>query len=327
MRERHEIEILLKAMQPIVHLAGNEGNIGIIKRRKVQRDDGSFTHVPEVSGDSLRHALRERGTYALLQAADLLGPHLTEAALRLLFAGGMVSGAASAVKLEEWRELCDCLPHLGLLGGCVGNRVREGSLSSDSALLVCEESMALLPEWVEGWLAEKGRAVCGARSHIGTSQRTRMDPTLRPDGQRLLSDGERARVEQRLLASENASAMDDDRAKLATKSSMMPFEYQHVLSGSLWYWRVTCVTHSEVERDALAVMLQAFLDDPYAGGKRNTGNGRLRMVHYQGFTRAQRVEPEALTVDGITSPEVARFRAHVHSRRDRIKEILESVVA
>lgn len=328
MREKHTIEILFSADQPVVHLAGTEGNIGIIKRRKVQRADGSFTHVPEVSGDSLRHSLRERGTYALLQAADLLGPWLTEAALRLLFAGGMVSGSASAVKLEEWRELVDHLPHLGLLGGCVGNRVREGSLASDSALLVCAESLPLLPTWVEGWLTEMGREVAGARSHVETIQRVRMDPTLRPDGQRLLSEGERNKVELRLAASENASEMDDAKAKLATKSTMMPFEYQSIVSGSLWYWRVTATTHTDIERDALMVMISAFLAEPYVGGKRNTGNGRLRVVEARGITRAQRTEPDGtLGVDGITSPEIARFVAHVRERKDRIKTLLDAVVA
>src|SRR5690606_3169343 len=142
-----------------------------------------------------------------------------------------VGGAASAVKLDEWRELCELLPHIALLGGCVGNRIREGALACDSAILICEETAPHLPEWVGEWLDEHGRRLAPECEHVELVQRTRMDPTLRPSSMRLLASGAAADVEARLLASEAAGASDDDRAKLATKSTMMPFEYQAVVVG------------------------------------------------------------------------------------------------
>lgn len=327
-RQKHEIEVLFRAVQPVVHLQGSEGNIGIIARSKVQQPDGSFAEIPHISGNSIRHSLREVGSLAMLEAADLLGPWLPENALRLLFAGGMVAGAGKPVKIAEWRELVRLLPHLSLLGGCVGNRVREGSLTCDYARLVCEESLHVLPQWVGEWLEEQGRVAPPECDHLETVQQVRMDPTLRPSRQALLSPGAREDVEHRLLKSENASELDDDRAKLASKSTMLPYEFQAVVSGSLWYWRVTATTTSEIESDALGVMLAAWLTNPRVGGKRNGGHGLLEVAHVRGqLRRVDTSSPDTLTSEGIRSPEIARYIAHVRENKDAIREALEAVVA
>jgi len=156
-----------------------------------------------------------------------------------------------------------------------------------------------------------------------------MDPTLRPSSMRLLASGAAADVEARLLASEAASASDDDRAKLATKSTMMPYEYQTVVVGSLWYWRVVATVHSVIERDAMDVMMSAFLARPYVGGKRNQGNGLMEVVEARGDIRGAKPTEadDVLAVAEIQSPSVARYRAHVAERRERIRDCLARVVA
>lgn len=330
MRERMTVEMILRAEQPISHGAGNEGNFGIIKRRKMQADDGSFVEVPYVSGDSLRHQLREAGSMALLQASGLLDdPQLSEAALRLLFNGGMVSGSSKAVSVAEWAELRELLPHVALLGGCVSNTIREGTVTADSALLVCEETLPFLPPKVGAWLESIGRRVSSEAEHVTIEERTRMDPTTRPTQVRLLASGAQKDVEERRTKRESASRAGDDAAALASKGSGMPFEYETICARSLWYWRVSAWVHSEIERDAFAVMLAAYLADPHMGGKIHQGNGRVSVAHVWGDARpAERVDEGAtLTADGITSPEVARYIAHVGERRERIRDLLASVVA
>ena len=67
--ERHQIEIILRAAQPIAHAEGTVGNTQTIMRRKVRQPDGRFTRVPYVTGDTMRHGLREAGAYSLHEAA------------------------------------------------------------------------------------------------------------------------------------------------------------------------------------------------------------------------------------------------------------------
>lgn len=90
----------------------------------------------------MRHGLREAIAWAMLDAAGLMGDALSEAALRLLFAGGMVTGSGGdAIKLSEYRELVGIVPSLGLLGGCAQNHVVPGAVHCDEAVLICEETL------------------------------------------------------------------------------------------------------------------------------------------------------------------------------------------
>ena len=76
----------------------------------------------------MRHAAREVSSYAMLRAAGMLEGALSEAALRLLFAGGMVTGRGDAgvINLDRYRELCALVPPMALFGGCTDNRVQPG---------------------------------------------------------------------------------------------------------------------------------------------------------------------------------------------------------
>lgn len=332
MMEQHRIEMVLRAEQPIAHAEGSIGNTSVVMRRKVRLPDGRWTRVPYVTGDTMRHGLREAATYAYLEAAGLLDAgSLTEAALRLLFSGGMVTGAApDAMRLEDerrWRDLC---PHLALLGGCVGNRIIPGKIEVGDAWLVCDETGHLVPEWVGEWTRERGIEPSGARAHVDLVQRVRMDPSLSPSKRLLLTDGASAAAEQRLLDSDTASARDDAKGKAESKSTMMPFTYETLAAGSLFSWRVDARTHSEVERDALAVMVAAFLANAKVGGKKGTGHGQLRAIEARGMRRlgSAPVALDALVLDGgATAPELARWLAHVHDRRDAIRSWLGAVVA
>src|SRR3970282_2460114 len=82
----------------------------ILMRKKVRQSDGAIVNVPCITGDTMRHGMRESSSYAMLDAAGVPEGGLTEAALRLLFAGGMVTGSEEgAVRLDEYREMCDLI--------------------------------------------------------------------------------------------------------------------------------------------------------------------------------------------------------------------------
>lgn len=330
--EQHKIEIILRAEQPIAHAEGSIGNTSVVMRRQVRLPDGRWSKVPIVTGDTLRHGLREAATYAYLQAAGLLDAGtLSESALRLLFSGGMVVGAASdAMRLDDERKWRELVPHLALLGGCVGNRIVPGKVECGDAWLLCEETAHLAPSWVKPWADDEGFVPSGAKQHVELVQRVRMDPSLSPEKRHLLTSGASAQVEQRLLDSDTASARDDDKGKALVKSSMLPFTFETVAAGSLFFWRLDARTHSQLERDALSVMLAAFLANARVGGKKGTGHGLVRAIAVRGMRRTGATAPELgeLHLDGDpTAPELQRWSDHVAARKDQIRDWLSSVVA
>lgn len=320
-------DFVLEAQTPIAHHQENFGNEAVIMRHKVRQADGSFALVPYLTGDTCRHGLREASAYAFLDAAGLLDVgNLGEAALRLLFTGGMVTGRgdASRVSLDAFREMCEMCPPLALLGGCTDNRVVPGRLICDEAKLVCAEQRRFLPEWVTAWEAVGKIDTC--RAHVEEVQRVRMDPSLDPGKRKLLTSGDEVDVTLRLGNSERAHGSDDAPAREDAKSTMMPRRFERLAQGSLFYWSIVCHTYSALDEDTLKVMLSAFLSNARVGGKRGTGHGLLRPVAMRDVTvRRPAEQTTALALDGQTFGTI--FRAHVEERRERIAKWLANVNA
>lgn len=329
MHDQLRYDFILECMTPLAHASESVGNTSLSMREKRRLPNGSFVHVPIITGDTLRHGLREAASYALLDAAGLLdAPALGEAALRLLFAGGMITGSdAGAVRLDDFRRMVELMPHLGLLGGCAQNRAIPGKVQVDAADLICSETAHRMPEWVTDWLREGGVALQSCRGHIEEVQRVRMDPTLDPSKRKLLSDGGAA-VEQRLLSSEHGKEVGDAVLANASKSSMMPRRHETVVAGSLFFWSVTALVHSELERDAFNTMVGGFLRDARVGGKRATGHGRIRPVVAKQITvQRPREAPENLDAGTLASRVGSLFYEHVKSRKVDIEKWLREVDA
>lgn len=324
-------EFLLEAASPIAHHAETFGNSAVAMRRRTRQPDGSFVQVPIVTGDTMRHQLREAASYALLDAAGLLeNPSLTEAALRLLFAGGMLTGVgdASAVKLGEYREMVELVPPLALLGGCAQNRAIPGRIQVDDAVLVCEESRAQWPAWVGEWISAQGCAVSSCRSHIEEVQRVRMDPVLSPEKRALLTTQAEQGALVRLTAHETASATGDVVAVERSKSSMMPRRMETVVAGSLFLWGLSATCVSDLDQDTLHTMVAAFLANASVGGKRGVGCGRIRPVAARDVKVSRpAAETTALELVGPGAGFGERFAAHVSARADRVREFLGRVNA
>lgn len=319
-------EFLLQAQQPIAHHAETFGNHAVIQRRRVRQADGSFSDVPVISADTMRHGMREASAYAFLDAAGLLDDgNLTESALRLLFSGGMVGGRGDGgtLNLDQYRQLCELCPPLALFGGCASNRVIPGRLFVEDAVLLCEESARHAPEW-----SMDGVTLASQRAHVEEAQRVRMDPTLDPGKRKLLTDGAQVDATKRLASSEAAHAADDAVAREDTKSSMMPRTFERVVQGSLFSWAVSAHTYSDLDVDTLMVALGVFLSRPVVGGKRGTGHGELRVVSARDIAVTRPAErAEVVDVTALGGRVGALFRAHVAERKDRIKSFLGSVEA
>jgi len=323
-------EFIARAVDPIAHHEENLGNMSVFMRKRMMLPNGTVQRVPYVTGDSIRHKSREAAVYATLDAAGLLSdPQLTEGALRLLFAGGMVTGKgdASVINLDSFRELINLFPPLALFGGCVDNRPLPGQLIVDEGNLVCEETIHTAPSWVSEWLTANGVQLQTHRRLLEEVTRVRMDPTLSPEKVKLLSGDQQISVNRRLSAS--GKAHDDGDAKDAEreKSSMMPRSFERIIQGSLFWCGIEARTYSPLEADAFDYTVGCLLNNFTVGGKCATGHGKLR------FVAGNRIHfaPSSGTLEGMGTDLAGNtgttFRAHVKEHAEQLRSWLGRVVA
>lgn len=329
MFEQKRYEFILEATRPIVHLAETIGNRGVIARRKI-RYNGEWTTVPIISGNQLRHKLREAGTRCLLDALGMSDTEsLLEPTIRLLFNGGELKkrGSGGTINFESYRTLCEMIPTIALLGGCANGQINEGQGSVDYALLICDETIDKLPPWVAEHLVTTGAHTDEARSHIEEIQNVRSDSVMSPQVQRLLTTSEKVRVNQKLLARSTAHDKGDD-VESEDKSHMMPYSTESIAMGSLFYWSVAFNVYDEVQLDTLHTMVLAWLNHPTVGGRSGSGHGELRLVTARNIQVARPSEKATAVAMADLAPRVGSvFLAHVQERAERIKEYLQKVEA
>jgi hypothetical protein len=323
---RKRYEFVLEAVQPIAHHSETIGNEQVIMRRKV-RQPGGWANVPIVTADTMRHGMREAAAYALLDAAGLLeSPSLGEAALRLLFAGGMVTGRGDAAvcKLDQFREMCELVPSMALFGGCSDNRVIPGRLNVEDATLICEETS----RWCSPWQLQIAGELDTCRAHVEEVQRVRMDPLLCPQKRLLMSADAQVEANRRLEGGERAHEGDDAIERETTKSTMMPRRFERIAQGSLFSWACEAVCYSELDVDTFNVSVAAFLHRATVGGKRAVGHGRLQVVAANDVRLARPSEGLTPLDTKALAPGVGQlFKAHVAERRERIAAFLAGVNA
>ena len=319
-------EFIVEAVSPIAHHAEVFGNNAVHMERKIRLPSGKFVKVPIVTADTIRHGLREAGTYALLEAAGLGHLRLNERALRLLFSGGMVEGSEDSISLERYRELCELIPPLKLLGGCAANRVIPGYVEVGDLTLICKETEHAISDWVKETLI--GTEISPAKAHVEIVQRVRMDALLDPKKRELLLPESKVDVQNRLAYNAEVSAQGNAIEKEATKSTMMPRSYETVVAGSLFSCWVTAKCFSALDVDTFHTILGAFWGNAVVGGKRGTGNGKLRVVSAKQIKMPSIMQmSSAVETDALATSSGSLFRQHVAARAERIKEFLYTVSA
>lgn len=324
-------EIIVRAQTPIAHAQESLGNVSVAMRKKVRLPGGTFAQVPYVTGDSVRHQLREASAYATLHAAGLLdgdGPGLSQGALRLLFNGGMVTGKgdAAVVNVERYRELVTLFPPLALFGGCTDNRPMPGQLVVDDLNVICTENARHIPEWITRWCEERQERIVSARDCVEETQRVRMDAVLRPEKVKLLSVKDQIEVNGRHLKREKAHETDDAKEASESKSAMMPRSFERLVQGSLLWLGVEARTYTDMELDAFNYVIATALNNLRVGGKSATGHGKLE------FVAGSRINfvPSAGMLEHVGA-EIAQktgdlYRAHVALHKEQLTQWLQSAV-
>lgn len=333
---RHEF--IVECAEPIAHFSESIGNHALVMRRKVRLPGGRIESVPYITGDSIRHQLREAAAYCTLDAAGLLSdPQLSEGALRLLFNGGMVTGKGDAtqVNLDRYRELVALFPPLALFGGCTDNRPVPGQLVVNEGELICRETWHRLPPWALQWLEAQGETthVPSFREQLEEQQRVRMDPTILPEKIRLLSGGEQIRIQGRLLKSEKAHEDGDSKAAGESKSAMLPRTYERIIAGSLFLMAVEARTYSELEYDAYLYTLSCALNGLRLGGMSRTGHGLVKFragarIHFtQAAGNLESLDTSLESSELTVATRVGDlFRKHIQTRSEELAAWLRNGV-
>lgn len=320
--EKIILEFVLKAETPIAHASGNEGNASIFMREGQVLPGGEQVDVPIVTGDTMRHQLRESAAWLTLDTLGLLDtPSLTAAAVRLLFAGGGLGGSqGSSIDVAQYRAMMEQYPFLAILGGALGTRMVPGKLEVGRAVLICNETVEA-GSVGDGWAEGMAQGTLPAADHLEDATRVRMDPMLQPAKRSLLTADEDKAFLDRLIG--GGKGKKDESA-----TTMMPRTTEVLKAGSLLYWRVAATLHTEAEVSAFWTMLGCALADLVVGGKRGTGHGRLvvlacRQVEWLKPT----AKAAAINPLGISGEHVERFRAYLAERSDGIKAWLGEVDA
>lgn len=122
------------AVSSVIHGGERRGTISLLRREKMQLPDGRMVHVPLVSGNSFRGALRRVAAGLFTDALELEGV-LSPAAAQVLIGGGGALHKSSKAPLsgERLKRLRELVPPLAAFGGTT-SRTLGGALMVGSVL-------------------------------------------------------------------------------------------------------------------------------------------------------------------------------------------------
>ena len=119
----------LRAVSSIAHDGERRGTVSLLRRERFATPQGEFVHVPVISGNALRGALRRTACDLFVDAMELEG-ELSLPAAQLLRGGGGALHKSSKAPLTGSRlaRLRQLVPPVAVFGGTVGSRTLSGAL-------------------------------------------------------------------------------------------------------------------------------------------------------------------------------------------------------
>lgn len=139
------IDLTMTLTSPLHHGSGSSGNTSLLRTQDVLLPDGRQAAVPFVSGNSLRHQIRDALAWHTVTTLELPPASLTKSAVDLLWSGGAIAKTGAQVDLDRARRIEDTYPALGLLGYAGGSDMVAGTLRVSNLHLVCQENAWRLP--------------------------------------------------------------------------------------------------------------------------------------------------------------------------------------
>lgn len=274
----YRMTCLAKALSPLTHNKGSEGNETLVNTEMIRCADGP-RQVPVLSGNALRHRMvRQSGANWLVDELGLAG-RMTLEGLNFMFAGGALTRGGATENIGRLQELWDLFPLYRILGGSLPDQIVPGTLTVLRGMLVCAENIeairSMLP--VRTWMPEGKYPPASAL--LGRYQYTRVDA---------------ARSE--LSNAAHGIQRQND-------SSQMIYSGQTVAAGSLWVHGFELRRARDVELGALLLSLALWRREcRTVGGMSSRGHGMLDM--------SMHVEPAVDQAKVITA-----YVDHIRARR------------
>jgi hypothetical protein len=323
MRHTGRIDISGLALEAVHHGAGTQGNTQI--QRRQENAFGDMT--PFVSGNSLRHMLRDAGARYALDAIGVPDGSATKGFVDLMFSGGSLGGKAK-MTMAKARRIGDIFPILSVLGYSAGSHIQPGKLEVGNLHLVCAENAYRMPATVP----QIGLKPAGM--FIGEEFGTRHDAARLPYAQRLLG------APKALIEVEPAKGKKPPKDE---DSTQMIFDWETILPGSLMWGGIVYRELSPHELDALRSALSYACEGMHpdggylfrVGAKRGTGHGlmswrlsgSIRTVTAPVNTPSDSMLPSVRTDGEPASAWLGEYVAHLREHAAEIVALLEEVAA
>ena len=325
MRINARIDLVATAIEPIHHGAGSSGNTQMLRTQEIILPDGSGARVPFISGNSIKHMIRESGARFALAAMQIKEHSLTKAVTDLLFSGGALTKVGSSVNLEQGRKLESLFPLLSLCGYSAGNCMVQSKLRINNLHLVCAENAWRVPSSVKKLPVISKRAGLMRGEEFGT----RHESSRMPYVAKMLVHSEHARLQTQ------ASSKDK---KTKPDTAQMIYDYQTIKAGSSLWGSMILDDVSESEqiafKSALSSACEGIAPDGGAlfsvGAKSNIGHG-LISIKFDGTIQnlIQYAEssdlPDITRLDSDTA-DLNNYAAHLFKNADEIIDSMTRIM-
>jgi len=272
-------------------------------------------HVPFVSGNSIRHMLRNAGVLFALESMGVEPETLSKGVVDLLFSGGSLGGKNSPSN-EKAKRIERMFPMLSLLGYSAGNRITAGRIDVQNLHLICEENEWRGPESLSG----NQRWAVPAGAQTGSQFGTRHDAARSASASRFLA-----------LPDANRALLPVAKGAKNEESTQMIYDFEIILPRSEFFGGINYRGLKEAELDALASALSYACDgkDFHAymyrvGAKASIGLGRMRW-YFSGFQRpvvATPMDPSNMLLPAISGGGSERMDAYKAQLRDNARDII-----
>lgn len=244
------IPVTLRAIDPIHHGAGTAGNTSLVRMQDSVSPDGERHRTPFVSGNSLRHAIRDALAWLTVDTIQVGDHTLPKGVVDLLWSGGALTATGAQTDLHAMTARHRLLPSLPLLGYSLGSDIVRGSLRVSNAHLACRENAWRLPAHVMVEPSAQTRAIDWLGEEFGTRHDVAGGPV-----DRLVED-----------------AVFGD-------TTQMIYDMQVIQAGSVWAFEVGVDAATSGEVDALAAALHTITARGWhLGAKRAQGFGRCTVI-------------------------------------------------
>lgn len=316
-------DLTATALEPIAHGAGTVGNLTRLRKQEFIGPDGELVEVPFISGNSFRHKIREGAVRFALEAMGQ-PEGFTKAIVDLLFSGGHLNKAGAAVDLTRARRMEQLFPALSLMGYSAGNVMVESKITVRNWHVVCAENRFRLPPT----LADSPHAKLSAGQVRVVEFSTRREATRSPHVNRLLTDGERERLDAFA-----AAKLRGEEAGKGDSSQMI--SHVDVIKAGTTLWSAIIVhdiSHAELAalQGGLMYACEGTADDGgllFSLGAKSRGGYGLVSVHVSGKLRDLIAAPTYTESAGLVPAGKDAYTAEMDAYVARLREHREEILS